>query len=71
MHTIPTPMASNEPELITDHVEFTEVPTAVMSQIASSPSPVLTMQLMASGDSAAMQIQEGVRDKLWAPPEHT
>lgn len=71
MHTIPTPMASNEPELITDHVEFTEVPTVVMSQIASSPSPVQTMQLMASGDSAAVQIQEGVRDKLCAPPEHT
>lgn len=43
----------------------------VMSQIASSPSPVLTVQLMASWDSAVVQIQEGVRDKLWAPPEHT
>lgn len=64
-------MASIEPDLITDHAEFTEVPTAVMSQIASSPSPMLTTQLTASGDSAAVQIQEGVRDKLWAPPEHT
>lgn len=49
MHTIPTPMASIEPDLITDHAEFTEVPTEVMSQIASSPSPVLTTQLTASG----------------------
>ena len=42
-------MASIEPDLITDHAEFTEVPTEVMSQIASSPSPVLTTQLTASG----------------------
>lgn len=58
-------------ELITDHIEFTEVPSAGDESGCLRSKHRADQATKGFRDSAAVQIQEGVGDKLWAPPEHT